>query len=104
MEYVLCLAKHGLQRDGENLRYLRSALRRLERQDKWKMLLALAETKALTPRAFKTVISTPAMRDLVSAHPDEKKVINEAAGIRFLNSMIVRSVEQGIRRRYNKDN
>jgi hypothetical protein len=48
------------------------------------MLLALAETKALTPRAFKTVISTPAMRDLVSAHPDEKKVINEAAGIRFL--------------------
>jgi hypothetical protein len=96
MEYVLCLAKHGLQWDGENLRYLRSALRRLEQHDKWKMLLALGEAKALTPKVFKALISKPPLREVVDAHPDKKKVINEAAGIRPIDSMIVQLVREWI--------
>jgi hypothetical protein len=96
MEYVLCLSKHGLQWDGESLRYLRSALRRLEQHDKWKMLLALGEAKALTPKVFKALISKPPLREVADAHPDKKKVINEAAGIRPIDSMIVQLVREWI--------
>src|SRR5260221_13861458 len=96
MKYVLCLAKYGVQYDGEDLRSLRSALRRLEKYDQWTLLLAIAEAKALTPKAFKALIRTPAMRELVNDHPAEKRTINEAAGVRPIDSMIVQLVRERI--------
>ena len=97
-DYVFCLAKHGVQYESENLWSVRGALRKLDDYVRWTILLELAKTRALSPKALKALIRTPAMRELINANPADRKIIKEAAGIRSLNAMIVQSVEQGIRR------
>jgi len=44
MEYILCLAKHGLQWNGENAN-IRQVLRRLDKYDQMKLLLAISEAR-----------------------------------------------------------
>jgi hypothetical protein len=102
MEYILCLAKHGLQWTGENplcpLTLLKKVLRTLEKDDQWKLLLGISTARALTPKALMALISTSALRDLLNADPIKASTIREAAVIRSPNMTIVNWVRDGVSR------
>ena len=66
--------------------------RRLDKYNQIKLLEAISKARAITPKALKDPISTPAIRDLLI----EVRTISEAAGIRPLDKMIINWVRDGV--------
>ena len=70
-KYICCLGKHGMQWNGQDVRCritdLRKVFRSLPKPNQ--MFLLRDISKAITPKALKALISTPAMRDLMNAYP-----------------------------------